>query len=345
MGPFAALERFFERLFERPSARLFHARVQPIQLQRRVERAMENGRFTGPERVVVPNRYVVRLAPADLHAFGDLADSLELELADAALRFARAHHYALADRPAIRLVGDPAIVTGDVKVDGSFCDGAVPSPRAARRANQSSEEAARLADNPADPPASDEADEALALAADGPEAEADPPLPTPSIRSAGHPRAAASQTDGEPATARRLPPGSRPVPTIRPATPPLTDPTPAAAQIDLTRTLIYQVPMADVPHAILREIGPDGGQREVTFDGGPITVGRATDNFLVLRDSRVSRHHGRLIARQGALVYSDLASTNGSRVNGVEIDEVVLGAGDRIELGDTVLVVESVGGD
>ena len=41
----------------------------------------------------------------------------------------------------------------------------------------------------------------------------------------------------------------------------------------------------------------------------------------------MSRHHGRLIARQGALVYSDLASTNGSRVNGVEIDEVVLGRG------------------
>ena len=58
----------------------------------------------------------------------------------------------------------------------------------------------------------------------------------------------------------------------------------------------------------------------------------------------MSRHHGRLIARQGALVYRDLASTNGSRVNGVEIDEVVLGAGDRIELGDTVLVVESVAG-
>jgi hypothetical protein len=29
-------------------------------------------------------------------------------------------------------------------------------------------------------------------------------------------------------------------------------------------------------------------------------------------------------------------------VNGIEIDEVVLGAGDRIELGDTILVVESV---
>jgi pSer/pThr/pTyr-binding forkhead associated (FHA) protein len=55
----------------------------------------------------------------------------------------------------------------------------------------------------------------------------------------------------------------------------------------------------------------------------------------------VSRYHGRLQGREGALVYRDLGSTNGARVNGVEVDEVVLGAGDRIELGDTVLVVES----
>ena len=46
--------------------------------------------------------------------------------------------------------------------------------------------------------------------------------------------------------------------------------------------------------------------------------------------------------RRGTLVYTDLQSTNGSRVNGTPVDEVVLGVGDRIELGDTLLVVEAV---
>lgn len=64
----------------------------------------------------------------------------------------------------------------------------------------------------------------------------------------------------------------------------------------------------------------------------------------MLEDSRVSRHHGRLNARRGTLVYSDLGSTNGSRVNGVRVSEVVLGEGDRIEIGDTVLVVEALAG-
>jgi pSer/pThr/pTyr-binding forkhead associated (FHA) protein len=74
-----------------------------------------------------------------------------------------------------------------------------------------------------------------------------------------------------------------------------------------------------------------------------VTIGRATDNDLVAADGRVSRHHGRIIGRRGTLVYSDLGSTNGSRVNGVPVTEVVLGVGDRLEVGDTALVVEVAG--
>ena len=45
------------------------------------------------------------------------------------------------------------------------------------------------------------------------------------------------------------------------------------------------------------------------------------------------------------LVLTDLDSTNGVRVNGVRAAEVALGVGDRIEIGDTVLVVEAVSAD
>ena len=79
------------------------------------------------------------------------------------------------------------------------------------------------------------------------------------------------------------------------------------------------------------------------IDGGSLTIGRATDNDLVARDGRVSRHHGRIVGRRGTLVYADLGSTNGSRVNGVLVGEVVLGAGDRLDVGDTALIVEVAG--
>ena len=73
-----------------------------------------------------------------------------------------------------------------------------------------------------------------------------------------------------------------------------------------------------------------------------LTIGRAADNDLVLDDQRVSRHHARLQGRRGMLVLTDLDSANGSRVNSVAITEVALGAGDRIEIGTTILVVEAV---
>ena len=80
--------------------------------------------------------------------------------------------------------------------------------------------------------------------------------------------------------------------------------------------------------------------REVVVEGGSLTIGRATDNDLVALDGLVSRHHGRIVGRRGTLVYADLGSTNGSRVNGVPVTEVVLGVGDRLEVGDTAVIVE-----
>ena len=109
-------------------------------------------------------------------------------------------------------------------------------------------------------------------------------------------------------------------------------------------TMVFKVPTVDGPLARLREIRPNGTQDEIELNGGPLTIGRAPDNGLVIHDSRVSRHHARLQARRGTLVFTDLGSTNGSRVNGSRVAEVVLGEGDRIEVGDTVLVVELIPG-
>ena len=256
MRPLNAVERFFERLFERPSARLFKARLQPVQLQRRIERAMETDRMSGADRTLVPNRFRVSLNPADLEGFGDFSVSLAAELADGALAFARSHRYSLVDRPRVDLVADPAVPLGEVSVVARFAD---PDP------------SARL---PADPAGADGADDEN---------------------------------------------GTGP-----------------------NRTMVFKVPVVEGPVARLREIRPDGTQREVELDGALLTIGRGSDNGLVIHDSRISRHHARLQARRGTLVLTDLGSTNGSRVNGVPVQEVVLGEGDRIELGDTVLVVETV---
>lgn len=256
MPPLTAVERFFERLFERPSARLFRARLQPVQIQRRIEREMESERLTTSDRTLVPNRFVVHLHPDDLDGFGDMTGSLANELADAALAFARAHRYTLVDRPRVDLLADPTVMRSDIRVDARFAD-----PIAGR--------------------------------ADRARADLVPP-----------------STGESPETG------------------------------DPTATRVYTVPTPRTPRVRLRVTDPDGRVREVVVDGAELTIGRATDNDLVAQDGRVSRHHGRIVGRRGTLIYVDLGSTNGSWVNGEPVAEVVLGVGDRLEVGDTALVVE-----
>jgi hypothetical protein len=270
MPPLAAIERFFERLFERPSARLFRARLQPVQLQRRIERAMEAERLSSADRTLAPNRFVIHLHPADLEAFGDMTGSLASELADGALVFARTRRYTLVDKPRVDLLADTTVERTDIRVVARFAD-----PIAGRERR----------DVPTDPGQGEESRAAIGAATD--------------------PRA-----DG----------GGGP-----------------------SDTMVFTIPRPSAPAARLRVVDAEGSEYLCEFDGSSLTIGRAADNDLVLADGRVSRHHARITGRRGTLVYSDLGSTNGSRVNGAAVGELVLGAGDRIELGDSALVVEVTG--
>ena len=113
---------------------------------------------------------------------------------------------------------------------------------------------------------------------------------------------------------------------------------------DGSQTLVFRRPAPQAAQAILRISARDGRERTIEVGGSPLTIGRSQDNVLVIDDGRVSRHHGRFQSRRGTLVYTDLGSTNGSRVNGVRVDEIVLGEGDRLQVGDVVMVVETLPG-
>ena len=120
--PFAGVERFFERLFERPAARLFHAQLQPIQLERRLERSMESGRVVNGGTIYVPNRYHVTLNPIDLRGFDAQRPRLEADLSDALRARARARGYRLLGRPAVVLAGSSAVDSGDIQVSAEVID-------------------------------------------------------------------------------------------------------------------------------------------------------------------------------------------------------------------------------
>lgn len=235
------VERFFERLVERPSARLFRTRLQPVQVLRRIERAMEADRGADGRPGLVPDQFIVGLHPDDLAALAP-ADELASELASGALSFARAHGYALRERPRVTLQPDPALRPGEAEVEAAFS------------------------------PAQD-----------------------------------------------------------------------ALVGVDRGEggTRVFEVPVVRSPDVVIEVQEPGRAARQVPVSGAPIRIGRAPECEIVLRDSGVSRRHARLFARDGVLVLTDLGSTNGTLVNGNRITEVALGAGDRIQLGASSLVIEA----
>lgn len=70
-----------------------------------------------------------------------------------------------------------------------------------------------------------------------------------------------------------------------------------------------------------------------------ITVGRSSDNDIVINDIKVSRSHLQLVlGDDGSCCVMDLSSTNGTFVNGVQISrETRLHPNDEIRIGDTIL--------
>jgi predicted nucleic acid-binding Zn-ribbon protein len=81
----------------------------------------------------------------------------------------------------------------------------------------------------------------------------------------------------------------------------------------------------------------------VAIDREPITIGRAPENRVVLRDNDVSRHHCVIESAGSGCMIRDLGSHYGTRVNGVSITvPTPLRCGDQIGVGPYVLAyVES----
>ena len=72
----------------------------------------------------------------------------------------------------------------------------------------------------------------------------------------------------------------------------------------------------------------------------PVTIGRRVDAGVPLLDSAVSRRHCELALRGGVPVVRDLRSTNGTYINGRRITESLVTPGDRLQLGNTVFLVQ-----
>jgi pSer/pThr/pTyr-binding forkhead associated (FHA) protein len=86
------------------------------------------------------------------------------------------------------------------------------------------------------------------------------------------------------------------------------------------------------------EQGPDAGAMADLSPGGVYVLGRDGAD-LALHDAKVSRRHAEIgLYGPDAFIVRDLASTNGTRVNGRRVsDRQKLKNGDLIEVGETAI--------
>ncbi|MCI0576656.1 MAG: FHA domain-containing protein, partial [Chloroflexi bacterium] len=84
--------------------------------------------------------------------------------------------------------------------------------------------------------------------------------------------------------------------------------------------------------------GPYAGQR-FTVDTLPAQLGRVADCLVRLaQDSAVSRQHAEFYEQAGLVRLRDLNSSHGTTLNGSPIQDEVVGLGDHIQVGNSVLV-------
>ncbi len=84
--------------------------------------------------------------------------------------------------------------------------------------------------------------------------------------------------------------------------------------------------------------------RTKAASGARISLGRSHDNVLVIEDSTVSSVHAAFtLAANGTLYITDLGSSNGTFVNGVQIgmgDKTIVRADDQLRFGDVEVTLE-----
>lgn len=100
---------------------------------------------------------------------------------------------------------------------------------------------------------------------------------------------------------------------------------------------------ADAALFALHIRSPSGNQQRTEFSEREITIGRSSENNLILRRNDISRRHARILVREGRFILLDLKSENGTYLNGERVGSPqVIQPGDQIAIGDYEMTIERI---
>jgi Protein of unknown function (DUF3662)/FHA domain len=122
-NPLARFETFIQRLIEGPFARLFPSRLEPIEIERKLERALEdNTLLQGEGRRLAPNVYDIFLSIKDHQQISPSQAVLIRDWQNNLVEFARRRHYTLRTVPIIRLHADSSLSPSIVRIETEIAD-------------------------------------------------------------------------------------------------------------------------------------------------------------------------------------------------------------------------------
>lgn len=126
MGILDSVERGLERAVNGAFARTFRSGVQPVEIASGLKRELDIGSvIVDRDRVLAPNRFIVRLAPSDASRLGGLGGTLERELIEVVLKHARRQGYQLLGEADVELRVDESLATGVLEIDASQVESTV----------------------------------------------------------------------------------------------------------------------------------------------------------------------------------------------------------------------------
>ncbi len=126
MGILDSFEKGLERAVNGAFAKTFRSGLQPLEITAALRRELDTrAAVVARDRILVPNRFTVRLARGDYERMTSIGATLIDEFSQLVQQHAAAQHYQFSGGISITLAEDPTLTEGIVQIDSVSVKGTV----------------------------------------------------------------------------------------------------------------------------------------------------------------------------------------------------------------------------
>ncbi len=126
MGLLDSFEKGLERAVNGAFAKTFKSGLQPVEITAALRRELDTkAAVVSRDRILVPNKFTVRLSTVDYDRMSGLGPALIQELVELVQRHATAQRYSFAGGISVALAEDPRLSTGMIDIQSTNVQGTV----------------------------------------------------------------------------------------------------------------------------------------------------------------------------------------------------------------------------